>query len=173
VTEHGLAGRQLVLIRHAKSSWDDVSLADRDRPLAARGRKAVVRMRDHLASLRIRPDLVLCSSARRTRETLEGVWGAFDPSTDVQIDDRLYGAGAASLLDRLTEIGDSAACVVLVGHNPGLADLLELLVARNDDPAVESVPTGAIATLSFEGSWPSLAPGNASLDDFWRPRHRS
>src|SRR5262245_53987958 len=138
--------RRLVLVRHAKSSWDDPTLGDHDRPLAPRGQKALRRMREHLDESKIRPDVVLCSSARRTRETLQGIEKALGRHAVVEIEDRLYGADAPELLARLRSVGDDAGTVLVVGHNPGLADLIDLLAA-GDASVPEDVPTGAIAVL--------------------------
>jgi phosphohistidine phosphatase len=160
--------RTLTLVRHAKSSWDDPNVPDHDRPLAPRGLKALGRIRDHIGELGIRPDVVLCSSAVRTRETLDGIREAFAPAPRIEIEDGLYGADADDLLGRLVRLGDEVAGAVVVGHNPGLADLLDLLVAGDDTP--EAVPTGAVVVLSFDGPWHDLAPGTASLDSFWQPR---
>jgi phosphohistidine phosphatase len=158
--------KHLLLLRHAKSSWDDPAVADHDRPLAARGRKAA-----KLIGARLRTDqtpisLVLCSSARRARETLDLV----APPGEIEIDDRLYGASADELLQRVSRVPDDVKAVMLVGHNPAIHDLaLELLV----DPgqlAVAKFPTGALATLTFRGSWRSLAPRRADLVAFVKPR---
>jgi phosphohistidine phosphatase len=162
---------RLVLVRHAKSSWDDPNLADHDRPLAPRGEKALGRMRQHLEELGIRPDLVLCSSARRTKATLRGIEKAFGHPAIVEVEDRLYAADARELLARLRLIGDDVGTVLVVGHNPGIADLIDLLVARDDaGPGAEDVPTGAIAVVSVAGPWPSVELGTGTLESFWRPR---
>jgi phosphohistidine phosphatase len=162
---------RLVLVRHAKSSWDDSDLADHDRPLAPRGEKALRRMRQHLEELGVRPDLVLCSSARRTRATLHGIDKAFGHHAVVEVEDRLYGADAPRLLARLQVIGDDVGTVLVVGHNPGIAGLIDLLTAREDAlPGVEDVPTGAIAVVSLGAPWASVESGTGTLDSFWRPR---
>jgi phosphohistidine phosphatase len=164
----------IVVVRHAKSSWDDPALADHDRPLAPRGRRAVQLLRDHLEQLELRPDLVLCSSSRRTRETLEGIRPALGGHADVQIDRELYAADAEELLERLQGLDDHVTCVVLIGHNPGVADLTEALVGHGDPIARKRVtdkfPTAAVATLSFTDDWSRLHPASATLDGYWQPR---
>jgi phosphohistidine phosphatase len=164
----------IVIVRHAKSSWDDPSLADHDRPLAPRGRKAVLRLRDHLERLGLRPDVVLCSSSRRTCETLDGIRPAFGRQADIQIDRELYAADAEQLLDRLHRLDEQVTCVVLIGHNPGVADLTELLVGHGDptarEQATDKFPTAAVAMLSVTGEWSRLQPGSATLDGYWQPR---
>src|SRR5438876_10156760 len=94
-------GKTLYLLRHAKSSWEDVALADHDRPLASRGRRASRTIAAHLRKQAIVPSLVLCSSARRTRETLERIRAGLGEEIEVQIEDGLYAASASDLLARL------------------------------------------------------------------------
>jgi phosphohistidine phosphatase len=169
VTEH-----RLYLLRHAKSSWDDARLADHDRPLAPRGERAVRVLRTHLAGLADGPDLVLCSSARRTTMTLAGIAGALPPGVDTRIEDQLYGASAAQLLARLRDVSDEVGGVMMIGHNPGLEDLAHLLVGAGDDADRERLaakfPTGALATLVVSGPWARLAPAAAGLEAFVVPR---
>ena len=93
--------RRVYLLRHAKSSWKDRSLADRDRPLAGRGKRAAKAVAGHIEAERIRPDLVLCSPARRSRETLERVEPAFGDPVETRFEEALYGASEAELLARL------------------------------------------------------------------------
>ena len=166
--------RHLVVIRHAKSSWDDPSLADYDRPLSKRGRNALPRLRDHIEDLELRPDLVMCSSARRTRETLAGIRRALGRHARVESDSALYGAGAEMLMAELRRVDDQVTTVFLIGHNPGVTDLVDLLAA---DPAtgetpIDSFPTAAFAVLSVAGPWSELQPSCASLESFWAPRQQ-
>jgi len=165
VTSAGDERHRLVLVRHAKSSWDDPALSDHDRPLARRGHKAVKRMRPHLEARGVRADVVLCSSARRTRQTLDGIEAGLGGPPRIEIEDGLYGAGADQILARLARLDDAIATAVLIGHNPGIADVVDLLAGTDQD-----VPTGAIADLSFTGPWSALGSAAVSLDDLWRPR---
>jgi phosphohistidine phosphatase len=161
--------RRLYLLRHAKSSWDDSSLPDFDRPLAPRGRKATKLIAGYVERQRIRPELVLCSPARRARETLDRVAPALG-SPEVTYDERLYGASEEELLARLREVPATYESVLLTGHNPGIAQLLALLVADRA-PLPPEVPTGALASLSIRASdWSELEPGAAALDAFVVPR---
>jgi phosphohistidine phosphatase len=164
--------RRIVVIRHAQSSWDDPSLADHDRPLSKRGRKARSRLRDHIEGLELRPDLVMCSSSRRTRETLAGIRSAFGRKARVESDSELYAASAEKLVTELRRLDDQVTTVVLIGHNPGVADLVELLVSAsaNDEAAIDTFPTAAVAVLSVAGPWRALQPACASLESFWSPR---
>jgi phosphohistidine phosphatase len=160
--------KRLFLLRHAKSSWDDADLADRDRPLARRGRRAAKVMARHLRGEKISPSLVLCSSARRTRETLDTV----GPSGEVRIEDELYGASEAELLERLRRVPEAIESVMLIGHNPAIQGLA-LGLARGGDrlEAVErKFPTGALATLTVPGAWEELGPGSAELVAFVKPK---
>ncbi len=163
--------RRLYLLRHAKSSWDDPSLADHDRPLAPRGRKAARRLGAHLSEEGIEPELVLCSSARRTRETLERLGGAVGGST-VEVEEGLYAADADALADRLRAVPDEVRSVLLIGHNPGLEELALDLAGRGEALArlEEKFPTGALAALELSTSWAGLSPGSAELTAFVVPR---
>ena len=158
--------KHLLLLRHAKSSWDDPAVGDHDRPLAARGRKAA-----KLIGARLRTDqtpisLVLCSSARRARETVDLV----APPGKIGIEERLYGASADELLQRVRRVPDDLTAVMLVGHNPAIHDLAVELLLPPGQRAVAKFPTAALATLTFTGSWCSLAPRRAELVAFVKPR---
>lgn len=163
---------RLKVVRHAKSDRDDPTLTDHDRPLARRGVNALALMRDHLAADPRPVDTVLCSTARRAVETLGGIRSALSDDAHIEIERELYGATALGLVDRLRRIDGDPATVMLVGHNPGLEDLVLLLARDGDlrDQVALKYPTGAIATLSFEGGWSDLAPVAADLDDLFFPR---
>jgi phosphohistidine phosphatase len=163
--------KRLYLLRHAKSSWDDPGLADRDRPLAERGKEAAAKMAGHLKAQAIQPELVLCSPSLRTRQTLARIASAIgDP--EVGIEDVLYEAEAAEILVQLRQIKDGIGSVMVLGHNPGLQDLvLELAADGRDLPRVRAkFPTAALATLEFEGSWHDLAPRRAHLTAYIVPK---
>jgi phosphohistidine phosphatase len=155
----------LFVLRHAKSSWNDPALDDHDRPLAPRGRRATELMRKHLDRVGIRPSLVLCSSARRARETLDGV----APSGQHVIDGELYGASAGSLVERLKRVPEEADAVMVIGHNPAIQDLV--LGLAGEAPAVQhKFPTGALATLKLSCRWVELGPGRAEFAGLVRPK---
>jgi len=166
------AARQLFILRHAKSSWNDPALEDRERPLAPRGRQAVKLLAEHVSASAIRPEQVLVSPARRARETLEGV----APAGEIIVEPELYGATAKSLLERLTRVPDDIGSVMLIGHNPAMQALvLELADSSSSDPALvgtlsHKFPTGALATLELETSWGDLCPGRAVLTGLVRPK---
>lgn len=166
--------RHLLLVRHAKSAWDDTSLTDHDRPLAPRGTKALRRIRDHVLGADHRPELVLCSSSRRTVETLGGIRPAIPEQARVEVERELYLASAGTLLARLRALGSGVECAMVIGHNPGTQDLAMLLVGDGDAEMraqlVTKLPTGAVVTLSFDGAWADLGGGVARIDDLFMPR---
>ena len=164
----------LILLRHAKSSWDQPGQADADRPLAPRGRKAAPSIGAWLRRHDLLPDLVLCSTARRTRETFDLVQGEWQQPVETRELDSLYLATPERLVGILHGLGEGPERVLVIGHNPGLHELSLRLAGdgRAADLARlhEKFPTGALAVLRFAGSWAELAPGTARLDAFVLPR---
>jgi len=164
--------RRLYLLRHAKSSWKEQGLADHDRPLSRRGRRAAKAIGRHLRENRVVPELVLCSTARRARQTLEGIEPALGRGA-IRVEPDIYGAGPADLLALLHAIGPPVRSVMVIGHNPGLQQLA-ILLARHEAAIQEleaKFPTGALATLAVRGSgWGALDRGTAELIEFIRPR---
>ena len=122
--------RQLFLLRHAKSSWDDPSLADYDRPLAKRGRKAAAALRRYMKAEKIAPGSCWSPPRGGRRETLDALEPWREPP-EVETLEALYDAPASRLLDALRGVVESIASVLLIGHNPGLKDLAMLLAARD------------------------------------------
>jgi phosphohistidine phosphatase len=163
--------RRLYLLRHAKSSWDDPSLADHERPLAPRGVKAGRKLARHLRREGIGVDLVICSSARRTRETLELIRPALGDA-EVEIEDGLYAADSERLLARLRQLPGSAGAVLLISHNPGLHDLA-LMLAPDDERLREKFPTGALASFAVATRWSRLGESRAELLAYIVPREIS
>jgi phosphohistidine phosphatase len=169
--------RQLLLLRHAKSSWDDRDLSDHARPLNPRGRQAAGAMRAEMERLGLAPDLVLVSSARRTKQTAE----ALEPWPDTPLTDTLdslYLASAATLLQTLNEVPETVRSVLLVGHNPGLHELAMLLIGAhamsfgNADMRrlAETYPSGALAEFTIPGPWSALNEAGGRLVRFVCPR---
>ena len=164
--------KRVYVLRHAKSSWKDTALADHDRPLAGRGRRAATAMCEHLRAHGIEPELVLCSTARRALETLERLEPALG-GREVQVERALYGASADALIARLRTLPASCESVLLIGHNPGSQELaLELARPRPERQALAfKFPTAALATLELPiDDWRLLGPGTAELTAFVRPR---
>jgi phosphohistidine phosphatase len=165
--------RRVYLLRHAKSSWKDGSLPDRDRPLAGRGRRAAKAMAGHLERERIRPDLVLCSPARRTRETLERVEGALGERVETRIEEALYGAGEAELLACLEALPQEVGSVMLIGHNPGVEEVALALASEGAELARmrDKFPTAALATIELPADrWSAIERGSGELVEFVRPK---
>jgi len=169
--------RQLLLLRHAKSSWEERDLPDHERPLNRRGMAAAAAMRTAIDGLGLAPDVVLVSTSRRTLQTLE----ALEPWADTPLVDRLdtlYLAPAPVVLKAVQEVGAMARSVMVVGHNPGLHDLAMLLVgaqgASFDNPDVrrlsEGFPSGALAEFTITGPWQTLDEGGGRLTRFLCPR---
>jgi phosphohistidine phosphatase len=168
-----LVVKELYLLRHAKSSWDDPGLADRDRPLAPRGKRAAALIADHLRERGNVPALVLSSDARRARQTLKPVERVLGGQSQVLVEEGLYGATAPELLDRLRSVADAVPSVMLVGHNPGLQDLA-LLLSRpggRREAVAEKFPTGALALLELDvDGWAQLREGAGLLSELVLPR---
>jgi phosphohistidine phosphatase len=118
------------------------------------------------------PDLVLCSPARRARETLEGIASAFGDEPQVAVEAELYGAAPDQLLERLHRVPADLPSVMLIGHNPAVHDLALELAGEGDqlDRLAQKLPTGALATLAFDAAWAALRPGLAELVAFVRPK---
>ena len=166
--------RQLLLLRHAKSAWPDV--ADHERPLARRGRRDAPVAGGWLRAAGRVPDRVVCSTARRARETWQLAAAELDASPAVRFDQRVYGAAAGDLLDLAREIAPRTRTLLIVGHDPAMQELaLSLASARaGDADALERArlkfPTAAIAVLEFTGAWQELTSQQAQLTAFVVPR---
>ncbi|MGO1117155.1 SixA phosphatase family protein [Rhodovibrionaceae bacterium A322] len=169
---HQQDSRQILCLRHAKSSWNEPALSDHDRPLNGRGRAAATFMGEWMVSQNLLPDLVLCSSAERTQETWARVAAAFPKTCEVQVSRDLYLASNRALLARIRQAPDSCQRVLLIGHNPGMEMLVaDLANPDSSDPKAlrhlrEKYPTATLAQLDWTGeSWAALQPGRAVLTD--------
>ena len=131
-------------------------------------------VRRHLENVRTMPELVLCSSAVRTVETLDGVRECPAAETAIEIEPELYGADVAELLERLRRVPEAVRGVMLIGHNPGVEDLALLLTGAGDAAAraamASKFPTAAMAHLRIDDEWSKLRQGAAHLAEFWTPR---
>ncbi|MBL1087879.1 MULTISPECIES: SixA phosphatase family protein [Streptomyces] len=182
---------RLVVLRHAKSAWPP-DVPDHERPLAKRGRRDAPAAGRRLFADGCVPDLVLCSTSRRTRETWDLVAPELGGRPEVVFEPRVYGASAAELLDVLREVPEQRRTVLLIGHQPGVQDVV-LSLAETEGPggageregAVEGeggvggealarvrakFPTAGVAVLALSGAWADLAPGTAALTHFAVPR---
>lgn len=167
--------KEILLVRHAKSSWDTPSLDDFDRPLAARGREAAPLVGRVIAGRGWLPDRVLVSPALRARQTWARIRAVLDDPPRASHPDALYMGSAATLMDLVRAAPAATARLLIVGHNPGLEELAQTLAGRESDArALERLkgkfPTAALARLAFDGAWAGLAPGGARLVDFVRPK---
>ncbi|MFA5989901.1 MAG: histidine phosphatase family protein [Sphingomonas sp.] len=168
--------KKLTLLRHAKSGWDDTVQRDFDRPLNAKGHKAALLMGKYMQDAGLRFDHIVASPAVRVVETLGEVARGYGKSPAAQWEKRIYLASAVTLLDIVTTFPQTAESALLAGHNPGLEDLLLLLVPDSADDvlrasAEEKFPTAALAELLFDvEDWADIKPGAATLARFIRPR---
>jgi phosphohistidine phosphatase len=156
-------------MRHAKSSWRDATVPDHDRPLNGRGRAAAADVGTHLRERGLAPDVVLCSTARRARETLERSGLA---TGDVELRDDLYGADDEALLAAIRSAPPATSSLAVIAHDPGIHDLAVALTSSDDRTGIlrERFPTGAVAVFDVDGRWSELAPASVRLTDLVRPR---
>ncbi|MDQ0830100.1 phosphohistidine phosphatase [Streptomyces achromogenes] len=164
--------RRIVLFRHAKADWPQV--IDHERPLAERGRKDAAVAGRKLADTGIPIDLALCSTALRTRETWKLAVQEFPHRPKTVYEERIYEASPGELIALLNETPDDVRALVLIGHNPGIQGLADVLSGQVNGDAGERMhsrgfPAAAFAVISFDGSWKSLEPGVATLLDYWAP----
>lgn len=164
--------RRIVLLRHAKADWPQVS--DHDRPLAERGRRDAPAAGRWLAGAGVLPDLTLCSPALRARET----WRLFAPELPqrpkTRYDDRLYEASLGELIAVVNGVDNQVKDLMLVGHNPGMHALAEALAGEADGELRARMhrggyPTSAVSVLSLTGPWQSVEHGVATLVAYWTP----
>jgi len=158
--------KTILLLRHAKSDWGDRDMADIDRPLNRRGQAAAPVMAAWIADHGLRPDVVLCSTARRTRETLALVRPAFAEKVPEVLDEALYLAEVPVLLARLHAVDDAVGTVMVIAHNPGLEDL-----AAELSSFAGHMPTAGLVVIRFNiMSWCQIAPGDGTLQAFVTPK---
>ncbi|HEY6806384.1 MAG TPA: histidine phosphatase family protein [Pyrinomonadaceae bacterium] len=158
--------RHLYLLRHAKSSWKDESLADFDRPLAGRGRRACDVIGEFITTNEIEFDLAVSSTAVRARDTIDLIRQRARLKFEVRYDERIYEAGEARLLEVISQTENDKKSVMLVGHNPGLEQLLQSLTGTE-----ETFPTAALAKINLKISkWSESLTGKATLEWVVRPK---
>jgi phosphohistidine phosphatase len=167
-----MSARQLIVLRHAKSDWDSETLMDFDRPLAKRGAKDAPRMGKWLHEQGLIPDHVLSSPAERAKQTTLRVCAALGiAEADIHWDAQLYAASRETLCRALADCPPTAGRVLLVGHNPGLEELLIYLCGTVPlAPDGKLLPTASAAQLMMPEDWTRLAPGSAHLIGITRPR---
>jgi phosphohistidine phosphatase len=167
--------RRLMLLRHAKSDWAAPGARDHDRPLSTRGREAAARMGTYMARHALVPDLIVASTAARVTETLALLLPAFKVPPKTMPDARLYETEADALLGVIKETPRTVHSLLLVGHNPALAELASLLMASGDVEArarlIEKFPTAALAVIDFPlDDWGKIHGKSGRLDRFVVPK---
>jgi phosphohistidine phosphatase len=158
------APHQLIVMRHAKAG-DLPGGPDFERALRPRGSRNATAAGGWLAARGLVPDLVLCSQARRARQTWQLVSAELPAESEVISDPRLYQADASDLIDLMASVGGHARSLMYVGHNPAAADLIEMLTGEPAD-----VPTAAVAIIDVPGPWSELASAAGTLVALWTPR---
>jgi len=159
----------LYLLRHAKSNWDDPDIDDFDRVLNNRGEKAAPLMGEQIRRREVRPDLILCSPAKRAEQTATLALESAEIESEPLFDERIYLASASTLLSILSERAEKVDSVMLIGHNPGMANLLEMLTGKYDE-----FPTAALARIKLDiKKWKELRRGCGTLDWILRPKELS
>jgi phosphohistidine phosphatase len=156
--------RTLIVLRHAKAAHG-VGLADRDRPLTDRGERDSARAGRRLRELGLAPDLVLCSPSLRTRRTAELALAELRPGAPVEYDRDIYQAYPEELLALVQRTGPEVRTLLLIGHNPGVQELIMGLTGAGEDPGV---PPGAFAVIETEAPWDAVREGRAVFR--WSPK---
>lgn len=160
--------KRLLLIRHAKSSWDDEAARDFDRSLNDRGKRDAPTMGQRLAERDIMPDVILSSPAKRAKKTARIIADemGYDPD-DIVYDDRLYLADLSDLITSILENNADADVLMMFGHNPGMTDFSNFLA----DCRIDNVPTCGIVTIEFDmDSWNTIETTKGKLIDFDYPK---
>jgi phosphohistidine phosphatase len=158
--------KTLFILRHAKSSWDDASLADFDRPLNKRGLEAALLVGETIRKNKFQIDSIICSPAKRAEQTAVLVKDTAQIETDIRFDDGIYEASPHRLLEIASELDDKIKSAMLVGHNPGLEGLLKMLTQE-----VEVMPTAALAVVDLKiDSWKEIHIDCCSLRTLIRPK---
>jgi phosphohistidine phosphatase len=151
--------KNLLLLRHAKSDWDDPSLRDFDRPLAARGERDAPKIGKALRKRGPAPDLIMSSPAARAKQTIEAVAKAARFELEIKFNQAIYDASSPELLQLIRSLPDDSSCVLLVGHNPGFEDLVGRLSGSH-----ERMPTAALACIQFQiDHWKDVDDGEGKL----------
>lgn len=145
--------KRLILLRHAKSSWDDSNLPDAARPLSKRGERSAPQIGQLMAREGYFPDRVLCSTAKRATQTMKCIVPAFNREIEPVVLDELYMATPREILTTIVEHGGHAGCILVIGHNPGLGDLAAWMLNDGSSKAVaklkEKFPTAAFAVIDL------------------------
>lgn len=170
--------KRLYFLRHAKSDWKNADFSDHDRPLNKRGRRACIKMAQVFENLGVSPDIVLCSTAERTRETAKRIMktGAFN--WNIQYEKALYGASADTILSQIRALPDAYQSVLIIGHNPGIEYVVTGLARDESTDGMlarisRKYPTGALACLEFEtNAFSDISVHSGTLNHFVKPKDK-
>ncbi len=167
--------RHLLLLRHAKSSWASDGIADRDRPLAPRGARDAANMAKAIADRGLLPDRILCSTARRTRETLAALHPYLAAETEAVLVEDIYSSPAHDYAGIIADSGDDASRLLVIGHNPRIHATAVALTGKGDKAdrtrLAAKFPTGALAVIAFsDGGWEDIRAGAGRLETLVTPR---
>lgn len=158
--------KTLYLLRHAKSSWDEMGLADFERPLNDRGRKTAPLMGELMRERGLVPDFIVSSPAERAKQTANLVAGAAEIESKIRVDERIYEASPQRLLEAVTRIEDLYKSAMIIGHNPGIEGFIRYLTGD-----IESMPTAALAVIKLDTkSWSDISAGMGKLESIIRPK---
>ena len=167
--------RRLMLLRHAKSDWSAAGMPDHDRPLNRRGQETAPKIGAYMVRHGLVPERVLCSTARRARETWEELAGEFKEHPPTIFEDRLYNAAPDAILNLIRDTKTAVKSLLLIGHNPGLQDLAAVLIASGDldhrERLREKLPTAGLVIIDFAlDDWAKVHPHAGRLERFVAPR---
>ena len=167
--------KTVCLLRHAKSSWADSTLSDHDRPLNGRGEDAAPRVGAYMREAGCLPDLVLCSTSTRTRQTLDAVLSEWEAEPAIEFEEGLYLAGPGDMLELVQSVDDTVESVLLVGHNPGTGILAAALSGDGPEESIHLMrakcPTAGLAIIELSvDRWKEAVSGCGTLKEFVRPR---
>jgi phosphohistidine phosphatase len=172
--------KTLILMRHAKSAWDAGQVSDHNRPLSDRGRETAPAMGQWLKAQKLKPDLILCSTATRVSETLDLLRPSLPPETPVKALEALYMALPREILTVLAKVKekDKVDTLMVIGHNPGIGSLAHWLAGQGDKRALERMkdkfPTAAVAVIDFDiPAWRDIEGEQGTLRQFMTPRELS
>ena len=166
---------RLLLLRHAKAAAGSLGAADIDRPLVPPGRRAATLVGEHIARHHLEPDRVLCSSSRRTRETLAAILPHLSGDFDVRVSLALYEPGTGHYLDAIGRFGGAAQTLLVIGHNPSMQETADVLIGSGSgelrEAAASRFSTSALAVIDFDQTrWEEVAPRSGRIVAFFRPR---
>ena len=166
---------RLLLLRHAKSSADDIGIADVDRPLSPRGRRSAALVGEHISRHHLVPDRILCSAARRTRETLASLLPQLAGETEIRLTRALYEPTRGTYQDVIAAFGAAAPTLMVIGHNPSMQEVASTLIGAGNPALAAEVsskfPTAGLAVIDFDfAAWRDLKAGTGRIVAFYRPR---